>query len=72
MIMYPNAFRVITVHDYKDKVVFDFEFFETNLKEVQKTSKLLTVYYGLTLGKEEERIGSITLMKNKEQKDVQE
>ena len=72
MIMYPNAFRVVTVHNFKDKVVFDFEFKETNLKEVQKTSKLLTLYYGLTIGNKEDREGSITILKNKEQKDVQE
>ena len=72
MIMYPNAFRVVTIHNYKDKVVFDFEFRETNLKEIQKTSKLLTMYYGLTIGNEQDREGSITILKNKEQENVQE
>ena len=64
MIMYPNAFRVITVHDYKDKVVFDFEFKETNLKEIQKTSKLLTISDGLAYGTETDRVNSITITKN--------
>ena len=74
MIMYPNAFRVVTVHNYKDKVTFDFEFKETNLKQIQKTSKLLTLSGGLTMGTEEDRVNTITIMKNKkeEQKDVQE
>ena len=63
MIMYPNAFRVVTVHDFKDRVVFDFEFKETNLKEIQKTSKLLTISDGLAYGTETDRINSITLYK---------
>ena len=64
MIMYPNAFRVVTVHDYKDKVVFDFEFKETNLKEIQKTSKLLTLSGGLAYGTEQDRENTITILKN--------
>ena len=65
MIMYPNAFRVVTIHDYKDKVVFDFEFKETNLKEVQTTSKILTVGKGLAYGKDSDRVNSITIQKEK-------
>ena len=74
MIMYPNAFRVVTVHESNDKVTFDFEFMETNLKNIQKTSKMLTISGGLTMGTEADRINSITIFKNKnkEQKSVQE
>ena len=64
MIMYPNAFRIVTVHDYKDKVVFDFEFRETNLKDIQKTSKLLTISGGLALGSDSDRVNSIVIPKN--------
>ena len=74
MIMYPNAFRIVTVHDYKDKVVFDFEFKETNLKEIQQTSKILTVAKGLSYGTDSDRVNSITIRKNgnkKEKSDVQ-
>ena len=73
MIMYPNAFRVVTVHNYWNRVVFDFEFIETNLKEVQKTSKLLTLSSGLTYGTEADRINSITIYKksSKEDNDAQ-
>ncbi len=74
MIMYPNAFRVVTVHNYNDKVTFDFEFKETNLKQIQKTSKMLTLSGGLAIGTEEDRVNTITIMKNKneEKKNVQE
>ena len=69
MIMYPNAFRVVTVHDYKDKVVFDLEFKETNLKEIQQTSKILTIAKGLTYGTAQDRENSITIMKNNKSED---
>ena len=74
MIMYPNAFRIVSVHDFKDKVVFDFDFRETNLKAVQKTSKLLTISGGLAYGTESDRINSITIYKqnSKEKENVQE
>ena len=74
MIMYPNAFRVVTVQDFNDKVTFDFEFKETNLKNIQKTSKMLTISGGLTMGTEADRVNSITIFKNgkKEQNSVQE
>ena len=73
MIMYPNAFRIVTVHDSKDKVTFDFEFIETNLKDIQKTSKMLTLSGGLTMGAEQDRINSVTIYKNnkEDQKSVQ-
>lgn len=50
LVSYPNAFRIVTVTDTKDKVIFSFVFKETNLKELQKKAKLLTFssknYYG--------------------------
>ena len=74
MIMFPNSFRIVTVHNYRDKVVFDFEFRETNLKEIQKTSKLLTLSGGLAYGTETDRVNSITIykQKSKEKENVQE
>ena len=50
MVSYPNAFRMITVTNYRNKVVFNIQNKETNLKNVQKLAKLLvfgtTVYTG--------------------------
>ncbi len=50
LVSYPNAFRIVTVTNLKNKVIFNFEFKETNLKELQKKAKLLTFssknYYG--------------------------
>lgn len=42
LVSYPNAFRIVTVTNLKNKVVFNFVFKETNLKEIQKKAKLLT------------------------------
>ncbi len=47
---YPNSFRVITVDNKFKKVIFKFDFHETNLKDLQKKTKILTlggkIYYG--------------------------
>ena len=36
LVSYPNAFRVININNYKDKVVFDFEWKETRETTIQK------------------------------------
>ena len=41
LVSYPNAFRMVTVTNYKDKTVFDFEWMETREKTVQKMAKML-------------------------------
>lgn len=41
LVSYPNAFRVVTVTNHKNKVVFDIEMKETNLKNLQKLAKIL-------------------------------
>lgn len=50
LISYPNAFRIVNINNQKNKVIFDFYFKETRLKELQKKAKLLvfasSTYYG--------------------------
>lgn len=50
LVSYPNAFRIVTITNLRNKVIFEFEYKETNLKELQKKAKLLTFssknYYG--------------------------
>ena len=41
LVSYPNAFRMITVTNYRTKVVFDIQNKETRLKDIQKLAKLL-------------------------------
>ena len=52
LVSYPNAFRIINVTNYRDKVVFDLNWVETREKTIQKMAKLLvftgSVYTGET------------------------
>lgn len=73
LIMYPNAFRVINIEKNKDNVSFIFDFYETNLKAIQKTSKMLTLSGGLAYGKNEDRVTKVTIKKeNKENRNEQQ
>lgn len=50
LVSYPNAFRLVSISEKKGKVVFNFQFKETRLKNVQKLAKLMvfasTIYSG--------------------------
>jgi 3',5'-cyclic AMP phosphodiesterase CpdA len=50
LVSYPNAFRTVSIDDKFRKVVFKFDFHETNLKELQKKAKIMAwggkFYYG--------------------------
>ena len=63
MVTYPNAFRMITVTNYRNKVVFNIQNKETNLKNVQKLSKLLV--FGITIysGEAKDQNATITIEK---------
>lgn len=57
LVSYPNAFRIVTVSNYKDKTVFDLKWVETREKTVQKMAKLL-VFSGLIYsGEAKDRAG---------------
>ena len=36
---FPNAFRVVNITNYNDRVIFQFKMYETGLKEIQEISK---------------------------------
>lgn len=65
LISFPNAFRFITVHNYKNKVVFDIQYMPTRLTELQKKSKLLVFHASTYYGSESDRTVSITIEKGK-------
>lgn len=50
LVSYPNAFRIATIKNQKNKVVAELQFKETELKEVQTKAKLMSfnskTYYG--------------------------
>lgn len=65
LISYPNAFRMVTVKNYKNKTVFSIEYMPTRLKEIQKKAKLLVFHSSMYYGDEEDRTVTITINKGK-------
>lgn len=64
LIEYPDAFRVITITEKPDRYVFKFDFYETNLKDLQSKSKSLTKSAELNYGKESDRNTTVEILKN--------
>lgn len=63
LVTYPNAFRIVTVTNYRKKTVFNIEFNETNLKDVQKMAKLLMFSRSFYMGKEKDRSATVVIEK---------
>ena len=63
MVTFPNAFRIVTVTNYKNKVVFNIEEKETRLKNIQKLAKLLIFSSDFYTGGEDDRNATITIKK---------
>ena len=63
LVTYPCAFRIVTVNNMRNQVVFNFEFRETNLKDVQKKAKLLTFSSSTYKGEDSDRNGIVILEK---------
>lgn len=63
LVSYPNAFRVITVTNHKNKVVFDIEMKETNLKNLQKLAKIMVFTSNLYSGDAEDQNKIIEIKK---------
>lgn len=61
LVTYPNAFRIITINNLKDKVIFTFDFRETRLKEIQKKAKLMT-FSASTLKGEDSDQNTVVIM----------
>lgn len=57
LVSYPDAFRLISVQNYKDKTVFEIKWFETREKTIQKMAKLLVIASSIYTGEEKERDG---------------
>ena len=64
MVTYPNAFRMITINNYRNKVVIDIQDKETRLKDVQKLAKLLIFSSNFYMGEEKDRNAVITIKRN--------
>ncbi len=64
LVSYPNAFRMITVTNYRNKTVFNIENKETNLKNIQKLTKILV--FGTNIYSGEEKDKNVTIIINKD------
>lgn len=63
LVSYPNAFRMITVSNFRKKIVVNIENKETRLKNIQKLSKILVFSHNLYTGEEKDRNATITIKK---------
>lgn len=63
LVTYPNSFRVVSVTNYRDKAIFDFYFYETQLKELQTKARLMTFGSSSYYGKEEDRTTTVIIDK---------
>ena len=61
LVSYPNAFRMITVTNYRNKTVVNVEDKETRLKNIQKLAKLLIFSGNVYTGEEKDRNATITI-----------
>lgn len=63
VVSYPNAFKVVTVTNLKNKVIFNIENKETRLKNVQKLAKILVFGTTIYTGEEKDQNAVITIEK---------
>lgn len=58
---YPNAFRIVEVNKKRNKVIFTFDFKETNLKDLQAKTKIMTLGGSIYYGREHDRNTTVTI-----------
>ncbi|MGN0030790.1 MAG: metallophosphoesterase family protein [Candidatus Gastranaerophilaceae bacterium] len=63
LISYPNAFRIVTIENYKDKVVFNFEWKETREKTIQKMAKIMAFSGSIYAGEDKDQSGIYEIKK---------
>lgn len=63
LVSYPNAFRVINIINKRNKVIFDVQFKETRLQNVQKLAKLMVFASSIYNGEEKDRNGMFVIKK---------
>lgn len=63
LVSYPNAFRMITVTNYRNKTVFNIENKETGLKNIQKLAKMLVFGTTVYTGEDKDQNAAIVIKK---------
>lgn len=61
LVSYPNAFRMISVRNFKDKAVFELTWMETREKAIQKMAKMLVFSGAIYGGSKEDQEGIFEL-----------
>lgn len=63
LVTYPNAFRLISITNYRNQTIFDFYFKTTKLKEVQQNTKIKNLISAICAGKEEDQKTTVIIDK---------
>ena len=63
MVTYPMAFRHIKIVNYKDRVLYNFEFINTRLSDIKEQNRQSVISYGTLAGWEQDRNTSFTFYK---------
>lgn len=65
LITYPNAFRAVIISNNRKEAVFNFLFYETGLKELQKKTKFIAYQKDRLTGKPNDRTCTIVIDKKR-------
>ncbi|MBQ7287196.1 MAG: metallophosphoesterase [Candidatus Gastranaerophilales bacterium] len=65
MVTYPMGFRHIKITNYKDRVVYNFDFLSTNLDNVKEENRQTVISYGTLAGFEKDRNTQFIFQKRK-------
>ena len=63
LVTYPNAFRLISITNYRNQTIFDFYFKTTNLKDVQQKMKMKNLISTICAGTEKDQKTTIIIDK---------
>ncbi len=64
LVTFPNAFRYIKITNYNDRTQFQFQFYETNLKDIQSVAKANTIAAATFAGVQKDRVQDIMIRKS--------
>lgn len=64
LVSYPNAFRIITVTNQRKKVVFNIDYKETRLTNIQRLAKIMVFKSNLMSGEEKDHSGTFEIARD--------
>ena len=63
LVSFPNAFRIVNVHNNKENVIFDFDYQKTDVESVVKEAAGITLGKKKYLGEEKDRKSTVVISK---------